>query len=111
MTETDDLNKMTDNESCNYEKERGENLTFRTDKLLEMCENIKMPEHKRFLVARRIMPVIKAIETPLHCYLIQNPRLQEKRENVPNISKTCKRGLEVLKDFCLPPVKPCSGQT
>jgi len=35
------------------------------------------------------MPVIKTIEMPLHCYLLQNPRLQEKREKIFNISKTC----------------------
>ena len=43
---------------------------------------------------------------PLHFYLIQNLWLQEKRENILNISKTRERGLEVLKDFFLPPVKP-----
>jgi len=52
MAETDYLNKMTENENCNYEKERAEHLKLRTDKLLEMCENIEMPEHKKVLIAR-----------------------------------------------------------
>ena len=53
MSESDYLNKMTEEVNCNYfayEKERADHLQFRIDKLLELCEIIEMSEQNRALL-------------------------------------------------------------
>ena len=45
MSESDDLNKMTEETNCKYfayEEERADHLKLRIDKLLELCEIIEM---------------------------------------------------------------------
>ena len=111
LSESDYLNKVTEETNCKYfayEKERADHLKFRIDKLLQLCEIIKMSEQNRASLASQIMTVIKDVLDVIDD-LSANAESSERAtrtEKCLKISKVCEHGLKVLEDLCLPPVKP-----
>ena len=114
MTESDDLDKLSGETESNckfftYEKERAEHLKLRIDNLLQFCEDTEMSEHNRVLFASQIIPVTKRILDAIDDLFKEEVDSMEKdarKDRILRVTSSCKHGLEVLGDLCLPPVKP-----
>ena len=114
MTESDDLDKISGETGSNckfftYEKERAEHLKLRIDNLLQFCEDTEMSEHNRALFASQIIPVTKRILDAIDDLFKEEVDSMEKdarKDRILRVTSSCKHGLEVLGDLCLPPVKP-----
>ncbi|CAH3150587.1 unnamed protein product, partial [Pocillopora meandrina] len=114
MTESDDLDKLSGETESNckfftYEKERAEHLKLRIDNLLQFCEDTEMSEHNRALFASQIIPVTKRILDAIDDLFKEEVDSMEKdarKDRILRVTSSCKHGLEVLGDLCLPPVKP-----
>lgn len=114
MTESDDLDKISGETESNckfftYEKERAKHLKLRIDNLLQFCEDTEMSEHNRALFASQIIPVTKRILDAVDDLFKEEVDSMEKdarKDMILNVTTSCKHGLEVLGDLCLPPVKP-----
>lgn len=64
MTESDDLNKITEEHNCKfyaYEKQRAGHLKLRLEKMLQLSETTEMSDHNKSLLACRVIPTIKDI--------------------------------------------------
>ena len=114
MTESDDLDNITGETESNckfftYEKERAKHLKLRIDNLLQFCEDTEMSEHNRALFASQIIPVTKRILDAVDDLFKEEVDSMEKdarKDRILKVTTSCKHGLEVLGDLCLPPVKP-----
>ena len=114
MTESDDLDKISGETGSNckfftYEKERAEHLKLRIDNLLQFFEDTEMSEHNRALFASQIIPVTKRILDAIDDLFKEEVDSMEKdarKDRILRVTSSCKHGLEVLGDLCLPPVKP-----
>ena len=114
MTESDDLDNITGETESNckfftYEKERAKHLKLRIDNLLQFCEDTEMSEHNRALFASQIIPVTKRILDAVDDLFKEEVDSMEKdarKDRILKVTTSCKHGLEVIGDLCLPPVKP-----
>ena len=68
-----------------------------------------MSEHNRALFASQIIPVTKRILDAIDDLFKEEVDSMEKdarKDRILRVTSSCKHGLEVLGDLCLPPVKP-----
>lgn len=112
MTESDDLNKITEEHNCKfyaYEKQRAGHLKLRLEKILQLSEVTEMSEHNKSLLACRVIPTIKDILNAIDEVANSDAPVdtaESRVQSVLKVSRPCKQGLEIVSDLCLPPVKP-----
>ena len=112
MTESDDLNKITEEHNCKfyaYEKQRAGHLKLRLEKILQLSEVTEMSEHNKSLFACRVIPTIKDILNAIDEVANSDAPVdtaESRVQSVLKVSRPCKQGLEIVSDLCLPPVKP-----
>ena len=113
MTESDDLDKVTEEYKCkffNYEKLRARHLKLKIEKMLKFLGETEMSEQNRSLFDCRVIPIIndvrKAVDDLLSVNGAGSTETDSRVESILNVSTACKKGLDILDDLCLQPVKP-----
>ena len=108
MSESNDVDMITEESGlkfCSHVKQRAEHLKLRISKLLQFCEDTEMSKHNRALLVSLIIPVTKGILDATDDFLTTVGR-EARKDAILRVTISCKHGLDVLSELCLPPVKP-----
>ena len=103
MTESDDINKITEEHNCKfyaYEKQIAGHLKLRLEKMLQLSEVTELSEHNKSLLACRVIPTIKDILKAIDEVANSDAPVDTAEcrvQSIFKVSRACKQGLEIVR--------------